>query len=419
MRRVSFAAAAAALLLSACSTQADPVEVERLDLVAGITLDLSHLYDMLHPVADSQDDAEGEGEPLANAADDTAPARPPADQWARVSSQSMLRDWCSQLDGRLSVRTVDATVHADCAASVEPVAEGRLRSAVIRVPAPDVTLLSELPPFDRGDDQVLDELLASCTEGEEGDCRALFDIAPAGSRYRDRSGIDAEADEDALTLEHPRLAADRIRFDIDLDVSGAGRLVETSSGAAVSQAEGAFAASWSVQRATEPLEVSLAVRVGSWWNVWRALFALLALSSLASLGHLYDIPGRLLTSRTQKTEKSPQQVMHTQPYEQSVPRPPSFADPDSYTSFPAQWADPDDAGYDDFPVEPVGEWDAASGSGMPHPSMPSGALPPHAPSTPPLDVPPAPPPAGWYPDPHDPVQMRWWDGSVWGPAAPR
>ena len=23
-------------------------------------------------------------------------------------------------------------------------------------------------------------------------------------------------------------------------------------------------------------------------------------------------------------------------------------------------------------------------------------------------------PAGWYPDPQDPSQMRWWDGSQWG-----
>ncbi|HVZ85661.1 MAG TPA: DUF2510 domain-containing protein [Polyangia bacterium] len=25
------------------------------------------------------------------------------------------------------------------------------------------------------------------------------------------------------------------------------------------------------------------------------------------------------------------------------------------------------------------------------------------------------PPAGWYPDPHDPAQQRWWDGSQWAP----
>ena len=23
------------------------------------------------------------------------------------------------------------------------------------------------------------------------------------------------------------------------------------------------------------------------------------------------------------------------------------------------------------------------------------------------------PPAGWYPDPHDPVNYRWWDGASW------
>ncbi|MBM7504212.1 DUF2510 domain-containing protein [Agromyces aurantiacus] len=28
-------------------------------------------------------------------------------------------------------------------------------------------------------------------------------------------------------------------------------------------------------------------------------------------------------------------------------------------------------------------------------------------------------PAGWYPDPYDPTQQRWWDGDSWGPRAPQ
>ena len=27
-------------------------------------------------------------------------------------------------------------------------------------------------------------------------------------------------------------------------------------------------------------------------------------------------------------------------------------------------------------------------------------------------------PAGWYPNPEDTTQLRWWDGQAWGPTAP-
>ena len=31
-----------------------------------------------------------------------------------------------------------------------------------------------------------------------------------------------------------------------------------------------------------------------------------------------------------------------------------------------------------------------------------------------LPPPPAGPPPAWYPDPHNPGNMRWWDGTAWG-----
>jgi hypothetical protein len=423
VRRVSCVAAVAALLLSACAGDPDAAETVTFDLTSTVTVDLGELYAATHPAPGAPAEThDADDAPADYAPTEGAPERPSVEQWADASSRLLLRHWCDQLGGRLTVQASGATVRADCTATVEADMDGRLRSVRRAVPVPDRSLLSGLPPFDRGDDPALDELLAACTAGEEGDCRELFELAPEGSRYRERSGMQvADTAEDADPLEHPRRVADRTPIAVGLAVVSDGRLVEVTPAAEVLEENGTVRAFWRFEQLTEPTPVSLTVRVGSWWNLWRMLLGAVALASLGSLGYLYGIPQRIRATRPRPVRQTPQPETNAAGYEPVVPRPPSFADPDSYTSFPAEWAD--EADTDTVDVDPVGEWGADTEPEPPRRSDASGALPPLAPSSSPvdlpLDLPPSPPPAGWYPDPVDPSQTRWWDGTSWGPAKPR
>jgi hypothetical protein len=403
------AATVAALVLGACTPAGEP-PVETFGLAATVEVDLAEVFAAIH-----DDDATG-----VRDVDEADQVRVTPQVWATAATAEMLALWCDQLGGALAVQAVGARVQARCTATPAVTAQGRLRALQMNVAGPDLGRLVGLPPFDLGDDPVLDALVAACGQADGASCDELFELAPQGSAYRQRSGgVEEPASDDSgaprPVRDHPRVLAQRAPVSLEVVVVAEGRLVDVSDGARVSD-DGVVRVSWDIDTRAASVPVAVSVRTASWWNGLRVLLAGVAAASATALVVLHDLPRRRRAPRA----VLPQQPGTPQNVDQAALRPPSFADPDSYTSFPPEWSD--DTADDADTIDPVGEWPGPVAP-QPFAAPPRApALPPLAPpfpQQPPVALPAVPPPPGWYPDPLDVTRVRWWDGSAWGPAQPR